>query len=94
MVLLGTVLLRQRMDQNHSLYNWHLRRLKTKHDGEKIASTLVDIIHEYNILPSELGVFMGDNEEANDKAVRLVLKELYPGIKQKEILARRGVRIP
>jgi hypothetical protein len=47
------------------------------------------VIRDYNILPSELGVFIADNEETNDKAIRLILKELYLGIKQKEIEARR-----
>ena len=42
---------------------------------------LLDIIREYNILPSKLGVFMADNEEANDKVVRLILNKLYLGIK-------------
>ena len=51
---------------------------------------LLDIIREYNILPSKLSVFMADNEEANNKAVRLILNKLYPGIKQKDILARRA----
>ena len=51
---------------------------------------LLDIIREYNILPSKLSVFMADNEEANNKVVRLILNKLYPGIKQKDILARRA----
>lgn len=67
-----------------------LRRIKNKHDGDKLADILLHVIREYDILPPELGAFMADNAETNDKAVRLVLNELQPGIKQKEITARRA----
>lgn len=66
-----------------------LRRIRNRHVGEKVATIVLDVIREYEIEPSQLGVFIADNEETNDKAVRLILKQLYPGIKQKEILARR-----
>jgi hypothetical protein len=67
-----------------------LRRIKNRHSGENMALILLDVLCEFEISLPNLGVFMADNEEANDKAIRLVLNALKPGIKQKEILARRA----
>ena len=62
-----------------------LRRIKDKHDGENVAKTVLDIIREYNITPSELRVFIADNEATNNKAIRLILEELFPRIKKLDV---------
>jgi hypothetical protein len=66
-----------------------LRRIADKHDGEKISKILLSIIEDYNII-DRLGVFMADNEVANNVAVARVLMALFPGITDKQIKARRA----
>lgn len=64
------------------------RRLHGSHGGENQASALLDVIDEYR-LRRKVGYFMCDNAKSNDKAVSAVLKQLYPAIQQRQILARR-----
>jgi hypothetical protein len=67
-----------------------LRRIKDRYDSDNLATVLLAVPKEYDIITNDLGVFMADNKGTNDKAIRLILTQLYPNIKQKDILARRG----
>lgn len=64
------------------------RRLHGSHGGENQASALLDVIDEYG-LRYKVGYFMCDNAKSNDKAVSAVLRQLFPGMQQRQILARR-----
>jgi hypothetical protein len=56
-----------------------LRRLEAGHSGEEIALVLISIIKEWR-LEDRLGVFVADNAEANDVAVRHIVADLLPAI--------------
>lgn len=65
-----------------------LKRLRESHTGEYVAKILGDLILEYEVDPSKLGVFMADNGSENDPAVDAVLSRFLPGLKDHS--GRRG----
>ena len=65
------------------------RRIYRSHSGENQAAIILDVLKEYEIKSDKLGVFVCDNATSNDSAVALVLKALYPGITNQEVVARR-----
>ena len=65
------------------------RRIYRSHSGENQAAIILDVLKEYEIKSDKLGVFVRDNATSNDSAVALVLKALYPGITNQEVVARR-----
>ena len=64
------------------------RRFHGSHGGENQASALLEVIDEYQ-LRCKVDYLMCDNAKSNDKAVSAVLRQLLPGIQQRQILARR-----
>jgi hypothetical protein len=66
-----------------------LRRIEERHSGSNIAAILYDVLTEYNIVP-RLGVFMADNAEANDVAIKITLSTLIPGFKDRDLPAYRA----
>jgi hypothetical protein len=65
-----------------------LKRLRESHTGEYVAKILGDLILEYEVDPSKLGVFMADNGSENDPAVDAVLTRFLPNLKDHS--GRRG----
>jgi hypothetical protein len=65
-----------------------LKRLRESHTGEYVAKILGDLILEYEVDPSKLGVFMADNGSENDPAVYAVLSRFLPDLK--DYSGRRG----
>jgi hypothetical protein len=66
-----------------------LRRVEERHSGNNIAAILCDVLTEYNVVP-HLGVFMADNAEANDVAIKATLSTLVLGFKDRDLPARRA----
>ena len=64
---------------NHSVLIG-LKRMKGAHSGENIAEIAIPVLQEYKIT-ANLGVFVTDNAESNDIAVRHILATLRPDIK-------------
>jgi hypothetical protein len=64
---------------NHSILIG-LKRMKGAHSGENIAEVAIPVLQEYKIT-ANLGVFVADNAESNDVAVRHILATLRPDIK-------------
>jgi hypothetical protein len=64
---------------NHSVLIG-LRRMKGAHSGENIAEVAVPVLQEYGVA-ANLGVFVADNAESNDTAIRHILAAIRPDIK-------------
>ena len=64
------------------------RRIYNSHSGENQSEVILQVLEEYEI-GQRVGYFVCDNASSNDAAVRLVLRSLFPGIKDSEIAARR-----
>ena len=56
---------------NHSVLIG-LRRIKGAHSGENIAEVAIPVLQEYRVA-ANLGVFVTDNAELNDTAIRYIL---------------------
>lgn len=57
-----------------------LRRVEDKHSGEQMGKIIVEILREYEIVEA-LGVFVADNAESNNTAIKHVLSVLDPSCK-------------
>jgi hypothetical protein len=57
-----------------------MKRLKGAHTGENIAEVVIPILKAMEV-KDRLGFFMGDNAGPNDTAVRAILRQLRPDIK-------------
>jgi hypothetical protein len=64
------------------------RRIFGSHDGENQAEVLLEVIAEFDLATS-VGYFVADNHPANDSAVTLVLKQLFPRIATVDVVGRR-----
>jgi hypothetical protein len=64
-----------------------MRRMYASHSGEDIAKVLRDVLVDFELV-DKVGVFMADNAETNDVAVKVLLAEIRPDLK--EIAAYRG----
>lgn len=64
------------------------RRIYASHSGESESEVLLKLLDEYGI-KNRVGYFVCDNASSNDAAIKIVLQELFPGIKDVEIAARR-----
>jgi hypothetical protein len=58
-----------------------LCRLKGSHTGENIAEVVVPVLKLFELVP-RLGYFIADNDPSNDVAIRHILRELRPDIKE------------
>jgi hypothetical protein len=67
-----------------------LKRLREKHTGLFIAKVLYDVIVEYDITSSQIGVFMADNASENDTAIAAVFERLNPDLTPDDIKGRRA----
>jgi hypothetical protein len=67
-----------------------MRRLKGAHTGEGIAEVVIPIIKAMGVT-DQLGFFLGDNAGPNDNAIRAILSQLRPDIKDPD--SRRVLRI-
>ena len=56
-----------------------LKRIEENHSGEEVSLILIDIIKFWQ-LEASLGVFVSDNSEVNDIAIKHALKALRPDI--------------
>ena len=63
------------------------RRIYGSHSGENQAEVILEVLREYGV--REVGYFVCDNALSNDVAVKLVLRQLYPGIEDPKITTRR-----
>ena len=63
-----------------------LKRLTGPHGGEDIAEVIIPTLQEYKIV-DKLGVFVTDNVESNDTAIRAILNQVRPELQLK---ARRS----
>jgi hypothetical protein len=58
-----------------------MKRIKGSHTGENIAEVVIPNIRAMGITQSQLGFFIADNAGPNDTAIRAILAELYPDLK-------------
>src|SRR5438105_320061 len=58
-----------------------MKRVKGSYSGENIAEAIIPIIRDIGIKQSQLGYFIGDNASPNDIAIRAILAELYPTLR-------------
>jgi hypothetical protein len=65
--------------KNHSVLIG-MRRVRGRHSGENIAEVIIPVLIEMGLV-ERLGMFIGDNLESNDVAIRVILKTLRPDIK-------------
>jgi len=65
-----------------------LRELVGEHSGENMAAVLLELFKNYRI-SGNIGYFMADNADSNDKAINAILRALYPGLSAKQRKARR-----
>jgi hAT family C-terminal dimerisation region len=56
-----------------------MKRLKRRHGGEDIAAVMIPVLEEYEI-PPNLGVFVADNADSNDTAIRKTLTAVRPDL--------------
>ena len=49
-----------------------MRRIKGAYSGENIIEVAVPVLQEYRVVPN-LGIFITDNAELNDIAIRYIL---------------------
>ena len=54
-----------------------LKRIKGPHGGDNIAEVIIPVLEEYEVSP-RLGVFVIDNAESNDTAIRSILAQIRP----------------
>jgi hypothetical protein len=55
------------------------KRMKGSHGGENIAEVMIPVLEEYEV-SSNLEVFVTDNVESNDVAIRAILISLRPDL--------------
>lgn len=65
------------------------RRMAGKHTGENIAAMLVEVIQEWGVPGKQIGWFMCDNAQNNDKGIDLALQQLCPCLSPRQRKARR-----
>jgi hypothetical protein len=56
-----------------------LKRMKGPHSGENIAEVMIPVLKEYEVAP-RLGVFIADNADSNDTAIRSILTQIRPDL--------------
>jgi hypothetical protein len=59
-----------------------MKRLTGPHGGEDIAKVIIPTLQEYKVV-DRLGVFITDNAESNDTAIREILHQLRPELQLK-----------
>lgn len=64
-----------------------LRRLTESHTGEYIGEVLSQVLQDFEVSPTQLGVFIADGGSENNGAVQSVLSQFLPGLK--DITGRR-----
>lgn len=64
-----------------------MKKLKGTHSGENIAEVIIPVLEEYKI-SDRLGIFVADNIESNNIAIRYILSKLRPDIDDPN--SRRG----
>ena len=57
-----------------------MKRMRAGHSGEDIAEVVLQVLHQYGII-NKLGVFVADNADSNDTAIKALMKEIDPYIK-------------
>jgi hypothetical protein len=57
-----------------------MKKMKGAHGGENIAEVVIPVLEEYHIGP-RLGVFVADNVESNDTAIRAIMQSVRPEIR-------------
>lgn len=57
-----------------------LKRMRAGHSGEDIGEVVLAVLKEYDII-NKLGVFVGDNAESNDTAIKAMFKTIDPRVK-------------
>ncbi|EGU77021.1 hypothetical protein FOXB_12469 [Fusarium oxysporum f. sp. conglutinans Fo5176] len=65
-----------------------LRRQSGAHSGENLASSLIDIVHEWEI-EGRVGCAISDNMMANDTCLYYMYQRLDPSMRSVDIKARR-----
>jgi hypothetical protein len=65
-----------------------LRRQSGAHSGENLASSLIDIVHEWEI-EGRVGYAISDNMMANDTCLYYMYQRLDPSMRSVDIKARR-----
>jgi hypothetical protein len=65
-----------------------LKRMKYSHSGESTAEQIVPVLQEFGVVGERVGVFVADNAEVNDVAIKEILQQLRPDIKDPR--TRRG----
>ena len=63
------------------------KRIKGGHAGENIAEVVIPVLEEYKV-SQNLGVFVTDNADSNDTAIRAILKSLRPDLNISDRRAR------
>ena len=56
-----------------------MKRMRGPHTGENIAEVMIPVLEHYEII-SKLGVFVADNVDVNDSAIRATLLALRPDL--------------
>jgi hypothetical protein len=56
-----------------------LKRIISSYCGEAISEVIIPILREYDITP-KLGVFITDNAESNDTAIKAILSDIRPDL--------------
>jgi hypothetical protein len=74
---------------NHQVCNALIgfKRIKGGHAGENIAEVVIPVLEEYEV-SQNLGVFVTDNADSNDTAIRAILKSLRPDLNISDRRAR------
>jgi len=60
--------------------------MRGPHSGENIAEVIIPVLQHYEVT-SKLGVFVADNVDSNDSAIRAILSNLRPDL---DIRTRRS----
>lgn len=55
------------------------KRIKGGHGGENIAEVIIPVLEEYEV-SQNLGVFIADNADSNDTAIRAILASVRPDL--------------
>jgi hypothetical protein len=56
-----------------------LKRIKGLYSRENITEVMIPVLKEYEVAP-RLGVFVADNADSNDTAVRSILAQIRPDL--------------
>jgi hypothetical protein len=64
-----------------------MKRMLFTHSGEAIAEVILPVMEQYSIIDERVGVFVADNAEVNDMAIRKILQQLRPDLQPQK---RRG----